>query len=50
MDTDEGGENRDGEEGREWRLPGHLYADDLVLCGISKEDLRATWCIGGVGV
>ena len=21
------------EEGREWRLPGLLYADDLVLCG-----------------
>ena len=20
------------EEGREWRLPGILYADDLVLC------------------
>ena len=24
---------------REWRLPG-LYADDLVLCGESEEDLR----------
>ena len=21
------------EEGREWRLPGLLYADDSVLCG-----------------
>ena len=21
------------EEGREWKLPGLLYADDLVLCG-----------------
>ena len=21
------------EESREWRLPGLLYADDLVLCG-----------------
>ena len=21
------------EEGREWRLPGLLYADDMVLCG-----------------
>ena len=30
-----------GEEGREWRLPGLLYADDLVLCGESEEDLRA---------
>ena len=25
---------------REWRLPGLLYADGLVLCGESKEDLR----------
>ena len=29
------------EEGREWRLPGLLYAHDLVLCGESEEDLRA---------
>ena len=29
------------EEGREWRLPGLLYADDLVLCGESEEDLGA---------
>ena len=29
------------EEGREWRLPGLLYADDLVLCGESEEELRA---------
>ena len=29
------------EEGREWRLPGLLYVDDLVLCGESEEDLRA---------
>ena len=28
------------EEGREWRLPGLLYEDDLVLCGKSEEDLR----------
>ena len=28
------------EEGREWRLPGLLYANDLVLCGESKQDLR----------
>ena len=26
--------------GREWRLPGLLYADDLVLRGESEEDLR----------
>ena len=38
--SDEGVENEGGEEGREWRLPGHLYADDLVLCGESEEDLR----------
>ena len=29
------------EEGREWRLPGLLYADNLVLCGGSEEDLKA---------
>ena len=29
------------QEGKEWRLPRLLYADDLVLCGESKEDLRA---------
>ena len=29
------------EEGREWRLPGLLCADDLVLCGKSEEELRA---------
>ena len=29
------------EEGREWRLPGLLYADDLVLCGELEENLRA---------
>ena len=29
------------EEGREWILPSLLYADDLDLCGESKEDLRA---------
>ena len=31
--SDEKGVNGDGEEGREWILPDHLYADDLVLCG-----------------
>ena len=29
------------EDRREWRLPGLLYADDLVLCGELEEDLRA---------
>ena len=29
------------EDRREWRLPPVLYADDLVLCGESEEDLRA---------
>ena len=28
------------EDGREWGLPGLLYADDLVLCGDSEEDRR----------
>ena len=27
------------ESGREWRLSGVLYTDDLVLCGESEEDL-----------
>ena len=36
----DGGENRDKEEGREWRLPGLLYADDLVLFGELEENLR----------
>ena len=35
------GENGDGEEGREWRLPGLLHANDLILCGESEGDLRA---------
>ena len=38
--SDEGGENGNGEKGREWRLPGILYAADLVLCDESEEDLR----------
>ena len=28
------------EDGREWRLPDLLYANDLVLCGESEEELR----------
>ena len=28
------------EDGKEWKLPGLLYADVLVLCGESEEDLR----------
>ena len=28
------------EEGREWRLTGLLYADDLVLCSELEEDLN----------
>ena len=28
------------EEVREGRLPGLLYADDLVMCGYSEDDLR----------
>ena len=34
-------ENGDGKEGREWRLSGLLYVDDLVLCSESEVDLRA---------
>ena len=34
-------ENGDGKEVREWRLPGLLYAGDLVMCGESEEDLKA---------
>ena len=30
-----------GEEGREWRLPSLLYADDMVLCDELEEDLMA---------
>ena len=40
--SDEGGEDRDV---RERRLPGLLYADHLVLCGESEEDLRVM--VGG---
>ena len=29
------------EEGKEWRLPGILYTDDLVLCGDPEEVLKA---------
>ena len=29
------------EDRRECRLPGLLYADDVVLCGEVEEDLRA---------
>ena len=29
------------EEGKEWRLSGLLYAEDLVLCGEWEKDLRA---------
>ena len=28
------------EEGREWRLPGLLYADDLILRGELKEVIK----------
>ena len=38
--TIERDENGDGEEGREWRLPSVLHADDFVLYGESEEDLR----------
>ena len=28
------------EDRKEWRLPGLLHADDLILCGELDEDLR----------
>ena len=31
--SDERDEIGDGEDRKEWRLSGLLYADDLVLCG-----------------
>ena len=31
---------RFSEEGKEWRVPGPLYADDPVLCGESEANLR----------
>ena len=37
------------EEGREWRSPGILYVDDLVLCGELEEDLAfgiSMRCVG----
>ena len=38
---DEGEDGDEKEDGREWRLLGLLFADDLVLCGgESEEDLR----------
>ena len=39
--SNEGAENGDGKEGREWRLLGLLYAYDLVLCDESEDDVRA---------
>ena len=27
-------------EGEKWRLPGFLYADDLILCFVLEEDLK----------
>ena len=39
--SDERDENGEGEDEKEWRLPGLLYADGLVLCEESEEDLRA---------
>ena len=31
-------------DGREWRLPGLLYADDLVLCGESEDQRFVEVC------
>ena len=38
--SDEGEEDGEGTECREWRLPRLLYVDDLVLYGESVENLR----------
>ena len=47
--SNEGFKNEDCKEGRELGLPGLLYADDLVLCCESEEDLRAMMgCFVGV--
>ena len=32
------------EQVREWRLPGLLCADDMILCDKSEEDLRVMVC------
>ena len=32
------------EEGREWRFPGLLYVDYLVLCGRGPEDNSVGFC------
>ena len=39
--SNEGGEDGDGKDGREWRQPALLYANDLILCGESEEELGA---------
>ena len=31
---------RFSEKGREWRIPGLFYANDLVLCDKTEEDLK----------
>ena len=36
----EDGDRKEGEDGRGRILPRLLYADDLVLCGESEEDMR----------
>ena len=39
--SDEGGENGDKEEEREWILSGLYYVYDLVSCGELEEDRKA---------
>ena len=35
------------EDGREWRLLGFLYVDDLVFCAKSEKDLKMMFsCVG----
>ena len=48
MSSDKTFENGNGEEKSEWRLLSLLYADALLLCKESEEDLRAmVGCLGG---
>ena len=47
--SNEGGKNGDVKGGRELRLSELLYADNLILCGESEEDLRVILgCFVGV--
>ena len=38
--SDQRSVNGDGDDGKEWRLLGLLYADEWALCGELEEDLE----------